>query len=581
MPWREEMTHELTTAAPPDRSAIISTYAGLTGISRTHLYRLAKECGFDSGRKPRADKGTLKSGINVEQMKFVAGLIHETRREVKGPIMPVARALEIAADSGIIEPGQISTSRMHGLLRERQITAAALKADRPYTPMRSLHPNHVHVLDASVCIQYYLRDGKRGQRLAMMDERDYYKNKPANFAKIKTRLLRYALVDHFSGAIYWRYYNTTGETMLNLFDFVCRAWGRKEDARYPFRGVPLILLMDAGSANISRAIVSFLSRLEVDVPKGNPYNASRQGAVETIHDVIEGWFESGLRIQPAHTEADLNAWAEDYMVRHNAERVHRRHKMTRTACWLLIRAEQLRELPDRELLNELLSYTDDEMVRTVDREYAIHYKGDYFSLKHVPGVLPGRSRVQIIIKPYTPEAIGVRYNDETYEAQPVRLLPREEGVYNANAAIIGQEYKAQPESLTQKAVKEFDTMAYGEPDENGKRPKDAVPFEGLRVFGHHADTVDAEYMPRKGTPIEVDRSIAARQIPFTLFLKDLIHRTGRVTPEMNQALRAELGEWIDATRADEVIREIEDGRWKREEGSSGHSEETAALPRNA
>ena len=59
-----------------------------------------------------------------------------------------------------------------------------LNAPTPHTDMRSLHPNHVHLVDVSTCIQYYLDDG--GMKIMRQDE--FYKNKFENFKKVKTPL---------------------------------------------------------------------------------------------------------------------------------------------------------------------------------------------------------------------------------------------------------------------------------------------------------------------------------------------------------------------------------------------------------
>ena len=167
-----------------------------------------------------------------------------------------------------------------------------LKSPTPHTEMRSLHPNYCHLVDVSVCIQYYLKNGKMG----IMDERDYYKNKLGNVAKIKQKLQRYVLDDHFSGFFAFRYYVADGESRENLWDFLKWAWRAKEDNRYPFRGVPFYLLMDAGSAQTSHAMQSFFNGLGIERPKGKPYNPRRQGAVETTHQIIENRFETRLRI---------------------------------------------------------------------------------------------------------------------------------------------------------------------------------------------------------------------------------------------------------------------------------------------
>src|SRR6185369_8439892 len=137
---------------------------------------------------------------------YVAALIKKTGRDNKGPIMPVAAALEIAFDAGIIEREAVSVDTMQRLLRERNLDKGQMKQPSAHTDMRSLHPNYCQLVDVSVCIQYYLKNGKMG----FMDERDFYKNTPHNYLKIKQKLLRYVLTDHFSGLFYFRYYAADG-----------------------------------------------------------------------------------------------------------------------------------------------------------------------------------------------------------------------------------------------------------------------------------------------------------------------------------------------------------------------------------
>ena len=545
--WQEDLAHELTEAPPRERREILARYELQTGYKRQRLYTIAAEYGFVSARSPRADKGNLRSCLTDQQIEGVASLIHVTRREVKGPIMPTERAIQIAEDNGWIEPGQVTASTMNRLLRDRQLSKIHQKAPTPHTEMRSLHPNHVHEVDVSVCIQYYLRNG----RLAMMDERDYYKNKPHNFAKIKTRLLRYVLVDHFSGAFWLKYYDTTGETQGNMYDFLKEAWGMKPDMeKLPFRGVCFILLWDAGSANVSKAMSGFLDRLGVATPKGRPRNPRRQGAVEVAHNIIEPWFESALRLQPATSVDELNQWARDFSIWFQAARKHTRHGMTRTVCWLLIREDQLRELPADDILQDLFANPEEE--RTVNGDYTISYRGNEYSLKHVEGLFRG-AKVWAVLKPYKWPVIEVAYREAVYEAAPVEKLPAIEGGFSVNAPIIDAQYRAQPETETQRATKRMENMAYGEDPK-----KDAIPFEGLKVYGHHADKVDLTLMPRRGTPMEIDRGITETQISMTEFLKRLMRATGPVSRELNASLRAEYGESIEATLAEKIIRDLEE-----------------------
>ena len=556
---RQEIADQLKNTNPAERKDVIDYYQNLTGFSKQHIYQIANENGYKSNKKKRKDKGILKSGITKDQIEFVAALICESSREKKGAIMPVEVALEIAIDNGIIEHGQLSVGTMTRLLRERQANADAMSKETPHTEMRSLHPNHVHVVDASVCIQYYLRNGKT----SLMRDTEFYKNKPQNFEKIKTRLLRYLLVDHFSGAFFPYYFDTTGETQKNLYDFLLRAWENKGDERYPFRGVPFHILMDRGSANISKAIINLLIKnLDIKIPKGMPHNPRKQGSAEVTHNIWEKNFECRLAFKPAWSVEELNQWAFDYAIYYNATKKHTRHDMTRAACWMLIQKEQLRDLPSKDILTELFAEPEKEC--TVDGAYTISFKGKEYNLKHIQGLFRG-AKVMAVYKPLKNPVIDICYQDVVYESQPLPdRLPAHLGAFRSDAAIIGQEYKAQPETLTQQAVKRFENMAYGE-----EKKKDAIPFEGLIVHGIHADKVgNLAFLEKKGTPIEIDRSITVKEIPFMEFLKRLVQAAGPISKELNQQLRAEFGESIEIFKAEEVIREIEaKGAWdKKQEG---------------
>lgn len=544
--WEIDFAERLKSARPSERGQVIDSYAGMTGYSRPQLYRIAKKNGFETGRK-RSDKGKLKSGLTDGQIDYAAALISVTARENKGPIMPVERAMQIMEDNGILDV-EVSPATMNRILRARQISKRHMKAPEPHASMRSLHPNHVHAMDVSVCIQYYLKNG----RLGLMDERDFYKNKPKNFEKIKTRLLRYLLVDHFSGEFHIKYFDTTGETQENLFIFLKEAWGNKNDDKRPFRGVPFVLLMDNGAANTSKAIVAMLERMDVEVPKGLPYNARRQGVVERLHDVVECWFESGLRLQPAWSVDDLNVWAADFFTMFKATKPHTRTNMPRTQCWLSITTTQLRELPADDLLHDAFANPEEEC--TVQPDYSIRYRGNRYNVKHLENVAI-RSKVKAALKPLKWPKVDVTQNGKVYECEPITVLPAHLGGFRSDAAIIGQEYKSQPETLTQQAEKRFENMAYGE-----DRKKDSIPFEGLRVFGHHADKVEnVAFIEKQGTPLEVDRGIMDRHIPIMEFFKRLRNAVGAITPEMNQELRAKYGESIDVKEAEEVIRRISEG----------------------
>ena len=545
--WKEELVEELTGATSADRKEIIKRYMDLTDYSSVHLYRIAKSNGFVSGRKKRSDKGGFSSGISMRTVDYVAGLQAETSRNKKGKIMPVARAVQIAEDNGVLDKGQLTVASMTRILRENQRSTKHLETPSAHTQMRSLHPNHVHVFDVSVCIQYYLKNGD----IKIMDKTKYYKNKPENEAKLKTRLLRYVVVDHFSGAMWVKYYDTTGETADNLFDFLMEAWGDKDDSKLPFRGVPKILLMDAGSANLSKAVLKLMDRLDVEVPRGTPHNPRRQGAVETTHNIIEGWFESALRIRPATGSIEqLNEWARDFFTRFQAENLHRRHGMARTPCWLLIKKEDLRELPPVSLLKEL--YAKPEETRTVDGTYRISFKSNSYILKHIEALYPG-AKVQVILKPYNYPSVDIVFKDKTYEVEPTNDLPALQGGFHSDAAIIGEQFSTPPETDIDKNKRALENLAYGT-----DRTKKTNAFEGDRVFGHHAEQVEVQYIPKHSTPMEVSQSVVVKDISVVEFLKRVRDALGRVPSGLNERIRAEFGDSISTIKAEEVIAGLSD-----------------------
>jgi hypothetical protein len=560
--WQEELVDELKAVRPAERSKILEIYKDCTGLSLQQLYRVAKKHGFVTGRQARSDKGSLKI-ITTEQAEGIAALLHVTGRENKGPIMPVARAIHIFEQTGLIDPEKAKPSTVNRILRERQLSKRHQRAAKPHTSMRSLHPNHVHAFDASVCIQYYLKD-KKG--ICMMDEREFYKNKPHNFGKIKERLLRYVLVDHFSGAYYFKYYSTTGETQDNLYDFLRESWGRKADPRLPFCGVPFLVLRDAGSANTSKAITALMERLGVNVPEGNPHNPRRQGIAEVTHNIIEPWFETSLRIEPATSVDQLNVWAMDFMIWHQATQEHTRHKMTRTECWLSIKEKELRELPDDDILQVL--YANPEEDRTVDGEFYISYRGKSYNLKHVAGIYKG-AKVKVVLEPYSWPNITVVYKDTRYDVHSIEPLPTNLGAFRSDSVIIGQQYKSQPETMTQQAVKRMENMAYGE-----ERIREQRPFAGLKVMGTLSDEIDISFVVKRNTPMEIDREISDKDMSFVQFLSKLTQRVGAISKEQNRLLQETFGASIDKAKAEEVIRQMEEeGRLPSD---AGHKDIEAA-----
>lgn len=548
MTWQRQLANELKESKPKNRTAIIAKYTGERGYSAAQLYRIAREHGFKSGRKERSDKGL---GILAEdQLEFIAATIFKCGRENKGAFMPIENAMEFAIDNGIILRGEVSLSTVQRQLRQREISHKQLNAPEPHTEMRSLYPNHVHLVDVSTCIQYYLDDGG----MKIMREDEFYKNKFENFKKVKTPLQRYILTDHFSGFMFVYYYLAAGETAENLFDFLCRAWELKPEANFPFRGVPPKMLMDGGCRAKAKALGTGLwDGIDVEILPGLPGNSRRQGSVEVTHNIWEEWFETRLRIDPASCIEDLNRKARNFCIWMNATRKHSRTQMTRLSCWMMIKQEQLRELPERSELYDLMNKPEE--TRTV-ANHRISFEGKEFNLKHAN--IPHGSKVKVIknIWKWKDGIITVGYDNRLFEATAIEKLSPELGGFSANAAVIGVSYKAQPQTNTQKAKKQLDELATG-----SRTPgKDAMPFAGMNAFEGFAEKVaNVAAMPKKGTPLEISRATALPQKPFMDMLKHLKAEGIVITKEINQSLREEFGDSVTIADIDSVLQRYTTG----------------------
>jgi hypothetical protein len=546
MSWQEEMVIELEKAKNGEKTRIMKRYEHMTGRTSTHLYRIAKKYGYSSNRKKREDKG--KCVLTELQIKFIAGLIYTTRREKKGTIMSVKKALERAEANDIIEPGSVSVSRLQELLRERSLNKKALNAQRPHMPMRSLHPNHVHLVDVSVCIQYYLKN----KQLRIMNEKKFYKNKWENFGKIKQKIYRYLLTDHFSHTIYVKYYIAKGETRDNLWDFIVSAWLPKANSKeFPFQGVPFVILMDRGAANVNQTVIEFMKNMNVRFPEPGDHNPMRQGSVERAQNIVECEFESMLRVQSVSCVDELNHLALDWCRHMNSSKnyIHTRFGTPRMDCWMRIKENQLRECPEFDIVQDI--YREPAVERSVGGDYAISFQGEKFRLQHVEGLVPNVSKVEVCKRPFTWPEIVVKFNEMEYTARPVG---KADGGFDADAVVIDEEYKSMPESITQKEIKAVENLAYGE-----NRGRNDAPFANINAFRYPKED-RPEFMPKKSTPMNITRdAINDRRISMLDLFKDLT-QAGSMTPALNKAVRLAYGESITIADRDALVAAMEDGQ---------------------
>jgi hypothetical protein len=461
---------KLKKAKHGESAALVERAAADLSLSKASIFRKLGELGFDFGRKPRADKG--ESGLTREEAQTISAYLMAGTRANGKRIVSVEQALadlrangkiaaqRVDADSG--EISLLSPTTVTRKLREWGLHPDQLNRPAPHVEMASLHPNHVWQIDASVCVLFYLP--KRG--LQVMSDKEFYKNKPHNFKKIENdRIIRYTCTDHTTGTVQVRYY-AGAETGLNLADFFIHCIQPKDNAQEPIRGVPFILMDDAGSANTSHLFNNLLDRLGVRHLTHAPGNPRASGSVERAQNLVECHFESRLGVgKQIQTLEELNALAGVWTRWFNGARQHSRHGHTRYGLWQTIRAEQLRVAPSREICQLLLSTRPE--TRKVDDSLRISYalKGQpsrQYSVAHVPNVMVGE-KLTVCINPYSVPAInviekGADGKEIFFECPPLEV---NEYGYTEAAVIIGEAYKAVADTPADTARKEAAKEAYG------------------------------------------------------------------------------------------------------------------------
>ncbi len=441
----KEIATRLAQAPYGERGRVVADYQAALGWSLRKIYDVAAAHGFNAGRKPRCDKGTPKS-IAPEMIEKMAAAIEHTRRKTGKVNMSTWNALLHMTDNDIISADTApSESTVNRLMREMHISRADLARPEPTIEMQTLHPNHVHQIDASVCVMW---DFKGKKRLVPRDmQTEFYKNKPGFWRQVKKVILRYICVDHTVGWFYPRYYYSRGEDFNNLFDFTVRAWGVKENPGiFPAHGVPRILMIDKGAANISQFYTNFLANLQVETYIHTPGKPWINGVVEAMHGYWERSFEGDLSFLTIEDLDILNARAFDKAAYINATRVHKRTRRTRFEGFSAITKEQLYILPPLEVCQKFC-HTFAEGA-TVTKQNQIRYEGRRYKL--------GRTCRQ-------GDRLYVRYNPKDYPAVEVNtaedfsgdmiaatLINETEWGYGTTAPVVGQEFKSHKYDATRR-----------------------------------------------------------------------------------------------------------------------------------
>lgn len=573
-----------------ERSRLIAEAQAVNGLkSADAVYRRLREYGgYTHQRKRRADAGTM--AVDKKTLETIAGMRREGGRESGQQLMSLALSVSIAEASGHSVP--VSVSQIGRYLRAQRLDLASQANAEMFTEMRSLHPNHVHQIDPSLCILYYDRSGV--QQMARQSE--WYKNKPQNVAKIQSKVWRYVRTDHASSDIDVRYYVAAGESQALMFEFLLWTWGRQPQRIS--HGIPKILVWDKGSANTAYGIRCLLDALEVE---HIPHAAERpnvKGQVEEGNRLVEMQFESRLRFEPCADVDALNRAAADWAKAFNANRIPRMDctlkrpgadPLVRTDLWMLIRPEQIRELPPREVCEKLMEGRPQE--RTIRPNGLITYahpslgRSTRYNVRAIPELHRG-DVVQVSPLLAWPEVdaglIRLRWKGLDGQEHTWRLAPELElDAFGRplSAPVWGESYHPPMKREAERQAEALDALAYPAPaggsglsqtttsqsaadgavglkpdlqetaTERARkaRAKHVVPFEGkLNAVSHLSQIEHPTYLPRRGAEVAV---VAPEDlippVPLVRALGRLRAAWGRpITRQESQWLAARYGQAI-------------------------------------
>lgn len=487
-----QLRHALQAAPPKggERTRLIHAWAAHHGRHASTVHRwLAEHAGHDSGRKRRSDSGSTR--MPTESLEFIAASMQQSVRGNGIATKPICVAMNIAHENGLTV--NVGPSRVASLLRAQRLDVKAQAQARNHSRLRSLHPNHVHQIDPSLCLVYYL-----GGRQHIMDELSFNKNKPASLDKVKLKVWRYTRYDHASRCIDVRYYEAAGENQASLFEFLLWTWGRQE-GRTSY-GVPRMLLWDKGSAMTSRAICRLLDALGVDHRTHATGHAWAKGGVENANWIVERHFESRLRDEPVHSVEQLNASAAAWVRDYNANALA--HIDARVLCddggqrvrddmFALIAQHPgaLVELPSRAACAWFMRGKEETRLIRDGRVSFAHPqsgKSEIYSLQ--PWAKDFANGQTVTVSPLLLGDSLLRVELERLGQDPLHVDVAPVRDFDAfgrplDSAVLGQEYKAAPHTAAQEAGKRIAAATYGAgtslDEAERRKAKNQRPFQHL------------------------------------------------------------------------------------------------------
>lgn len=514
-----DLMRKLDIAPRGERRSLVEDAASFMGCGVATIYRRLERVGWSSGRRTRSDCGKL---CVDEDLALLAGGMVRAATRANGkktlPLTTTSKVLEYNGkgvwDDKTGKRKMPSASTMARAMKRYGCHPKQVQRGAPSQTLRTLHPNQVHEMDASVCVLFYLPKGK----VVVMDEKKYNENKPKHLEKArKDRVIRWVITDHFSSMIFVRY--TLGsEDSKNAIDVMIDAWCKRDHDGDIFHGVPNILYTDKGPAFVSTLTKTFLNRLKVQPIEHAAGNAQATGQAEKAHDIVETQFEGFLRFLDIDNLEELNAHLDAWRIAYNATVIHKRHKKTRNAMWMHITPGQLRIPESVEALKAVVASPPAEKKVKGDlilRYTPKGYEPQTYSLYGIEGIMIG-GKIGVALNPYEAPAVDVivtsaEGEERIYTLQPIK---RDRAGFDITSPVIGEEFKALKDTITDKAIKRMDMEAHGvntlEEAEKAKR-RDRRVYKDIDVMAHIHAVKIPDYMPRRGEHVDLGRP--ERELP--------------------------------------------------------------------
>ncbi len=517
-----DLKKELEKLPHGTKGEYIKKVADSLGISKKNVYEHLKKIGYSNKRKTRSDKG--KTSVSEELAYQVAGYSHLADRQNKKKIMPIKLASEILAENGkgVInqETGEVkmpSPTTLARVMKQYGCHPSQLKSASPAVSMRSLHPNHVWQLDASVCVLYYLPSGE----LQAMEKGVFYKNKPHNAKKVEdVTVLRYVVVDHYSGAFYV-HYDTGHENAEDGLWALIETMSYRSDTD-PLCGVPKILITDKGSGNTSAMFKAFCENIGIELIYHEVGNPRAKGQVEQCQNLVETNFEGRLRYKAISSREELQELSDTWRKNFCARVKHTRHNKERFTMWNTISPENLIVPSSKELLKEIVSFKQKPIKVNEKMRASLstnRYGRHFYDLTQIPDILIGEF-LDVKISPY-------KIIDNAPCAEFARTLPNGDKLYFLlepqkineagfieNAPVFGESFKSKPKTKSEKALDAIEKMAYNAntlEEIKEKKKKKEKPFQNINPMADMQTPV--HYFKNQSTDLITKEAQAKINLP--------------------------------------------------------------------